>query len=87
MLGGNAVRCHGQVTTACYASPDVDDTDEHNRELQHEVPVVIPKTDEQQQLVALSGLVSLSGLSNVFLWCEMLMYFLHGVLSVCLCTT
>lgn len=35
-----------------YRSPDVDDD-----EVEHEVPVVIPETDNEQQLIALSGLV------------------------------
>jgi len=51
VLGGNAARCHGMVSTARYSIPD------STKDLRHEVPVVIPTDDAQQQLLHMSGLL------------------------------
>ena len=51
VLGGNATRCHGVVTSARYLTPDA------TNGVTHEVPVVILPDDEAQQLLHMSGLL------------------------------
>ena len=51
VLGGNAIRCRGAVTKARYNIPD------SAKDLWHEVPVIIPRDDAQQQLLHMSGLL------------------------------
>ena len=50
VLGGNASRCHGRVTSARYVIPDA-------TTLLKQVPVIIPPDDAAQQLLHMSGLV------------------------------
>lgn len=51
VLGGNATRCHGVVSTAQYMTPD------SVHDIRLTVPVVIYPDDAAQQLVHMSGLV------------------------------
>jgi len=49
VLGGNATRCHGMVTTATYTTTD--------NSMSVRVPVKIPKEDRRQQIMHMAGLV------------------------------
>jgi len=49
VLGGNAVRCHGLISSARY------ETSDHSMAVQ--VPVLIPKEDAKQQMMHMAGLV------------------------------
>ncbi|KAF4695701.1 hypothetical protein FOZ60_003714 [Perkinsus olseni] len=54
LLGGNALRCRGQVTEAEYFDPDC------SRSIPVKVPVMIPDSDSEQQLLHMSGLAQAS---------------------------
>ncbi|EER12672.1 hypothetical protein Pmar_PMAR002480 [Perkinsus marinus ATCC 50983] len=54
LLGGNALRCRGQVTKAEYFDPDC------SRSIPVKVPVMIPESDSEQQLLHMSGLAQAS---------------------------
>ena len=56
VLGGNAPRCHGRVTTVSYSVPESADV-RGTASLKQEVPVFIPPDDASQQLMHMSGLV------------------------------
>lgn len=51
VLGGNATRCHGRVTSTSYEIPD------SAKRLRQTVPVVIPARDTEQMRIPLLGLL------------------------------